>query len=320
MDLFGKGGPPVRAIALVASAEAPPQGLPSFGRQAQGVVRVVVDGRQLTTTARYSDKHWLVRGMDVPVLLDPARPGTFEVDWDAIPDMRSRAAANDPALADPIAAAQRVARALGIPFEHLRGTPPERLREALERAAATPAPPGRVRAVVLVATVRGHRAGSDDRGDDVGLTLHRASEAVLAVNVPGRAPYAVFDPGFKVPRGQGFLGGCLPALVSAADPKQVEILWSEAPTLAETVATRVAEAQRRADDQTAALGDQIRAATQQAMQGVAGGPAVQAQMREVIVNNLRASLRYVTDPAHRQMMIDQYRAIGIEITPDELGL
>src|SRR5215831_4224555 len=201
MALFAKRDPAAaaaRVIALVVAAEAPPQGLPSFGQEARSTIRVLVDGRQLTTTARHSEKRWLVRGMEVPVLLDPARPGIFDVDWDAVPAMAQRAAANDPALADPVGAAGRVAQALGVPLGDLRATTPRQLSDALAVAAAASAPPGHVRAVVLVSTVRGHYAGGDERGMHDGVSLRRGSEAVLSVTLPRRAPYAVFVPDFKV--------------------------------------------------------------------------------------------------------------------------
>lgn len=273
MGLFGKTDPSgsARAIALVVSAEAPPQGAPSFGQEAQGIIRVLVDRRQLTATARYSDKHWLVRGMEVPVFLDPARPDTFAVDWDAVGDMASRASANDPALADPVGAAQRVAQALGVPLGDLRVTSPVQLREALTKAAAAPAPTGRVRAVILVSTVRGRYSGSDAHGNNTSLTLHRSSEAVLSVNVPGRAPYAVFTPKFKIPHGRGLHFGPLPGLVTATDPHDVEILWDEAPTLTDMVNNRMAESAQRTNEQIAALTDQFQAATQQAVQQYAAG-------------------------------------------------
>lgn len=330
MALFAKRDPAAaafRAIALVVAAEAPPQGAPSFGQEARSTIRVLVDGHQLTTTARHSEKHWLVRGMEVPVLLDPARPGVFDVDWDAVPAMAQRAAANDPALADPVGAAQRVAQALGVPPGDLRATTPRQMTEALAVAAAASAPPGRLRAVVLVSTVRGHYAGGDERGIHDGVSLRRGSQAVLSVTLPGRAPYAVFVPDFKVPRGRSLLFGPLQAVVSAADPRSVDVLWDEAPTLTDMISDRAAESARRTNEQTAAIAEHIRAASEQALRQyptapaypVPGAPRVPPQMREVLVNNLRMALRYVSDPGQRQMMIDQYRAMGVEIGPDELN-
>jgi hypothetical protein len=43
------------------------------------------------------------------------------------------------------------------------------------------------------------------------------------------------------------------------------------------------------------------------------------QARQIMIENLRCSLQYVTSPRQRQMMLDQYRAMGIDLTPEELG-
>jgi hypothetical protein len=37
------------------------------------------------------------------------------------------------------------------------------------------------------------------------------------------------------------------------------------------------------------------------------------QMRQLAIDNLKRSLQYIPDPAMRQMMINQYRAAGIDI-------
>ena len=54
------------------------------------------------------------------------------------------------------------------------------------------------------------------------------SAAVLSVNVPGRAPYAVLEPKFKCPKGmEAAVSQELPALVSAGDLGEIEVLWAE---------------------------------------------------------------------------------------------
>ena len=50
-------------------------------------------------------------------------------------------------------------------------------------------------------------------------------KAVLSVNVPGQAPYALLERRFKRPRGMA--GLIVPALVSSSDPTDVEVLWDE---------------------------------------------------------------------------------------------
>lgn len=68
-------------------------------------------------------------------------------------------------------------------------------------------------------------------------------KAVLAVNVPGMAPYAVIESSFRLPGGKADLVGAgLPALVSTTDPTDVEILWDEVPSLDSQIAQRVSDA------------------------------------------------------------------------------
>ncbi len=342
MPLFGKGerAGRVPGTALIISAEAPPHGAPLAGEGSHGVMGALVDTgtgpRRLRASFRFSDRHWLVTGMQVPVLVDPGRPDTFEVVWDQIPPMSDLAAAGDPALADPVAAVARVAAALGVDPASLRGTDPDRLRESLARAASLPVPPGWLRAVAVIASLRGrYHASSQDSASRDGITYHRSGEAVLSVYVPGRAPYPVFVRDFKVPKDRTrlVLGG-FPALVSAADGRQVEIQWDEAQTFDEMINDRIDASAQQGDKQRAELFAQWQAATGQATAGMPGmpaaadataaapgaAPALPPQMREMLVANLRNSLRYVQNPAQRQMILDQYRLMGLTITPEELGL
>ena len=59
----------------------------------------------------------MVAGMEVPVTIDPDKPDRFEVDWDAVPDIEDRVAANDPTLADPAGARRKVAGARDWEFQ-----------------------------------------------------------------------------------------------------------------------------------------------------------------------------------------------------------
>ena len=108
----------LRRLALVTHAEPPPQGAPHHGALSRGDLRIVVDlgsgPVEVAGTFRFADDHWLVRGMHVTVLVDPARPSEFEVDWTSVASMADLVATNDPALADPFAAGRRVAEALGL--------------------------------------------------------------------------------------------------------------------------------------------------------------------------------------------------------------
>jgi hypothetical protein len=218
--------------------------------------------------------------------------------------MGDRVAANDPTLADPIGAKRRVAAALGLTQADTGSARSERFNEAMQKAAQTPAPAGTRRAVVLVATIRG-RFWSEQRGGH-GVTIERNSAAVLAVNVPGRGPYAVLAPKFKFPHLQADVSGAgLPALVSETDPNDIEVLWDELPSLGSQLATRMSDAQARTSPVTAMQEGAIPAS------GGAALDALPPQMRQLAADNAKRALQFVQDPAQRQMLIEQYRAAGI---------
>jgi hypothetical protein len=264
------------------------------------------------TRIRLSEEHWLVLGMDVEVTFDPGRPDRFEIDWDRVPSMAARAVANDPALADPVAARRKVAHAMGLSRADTGSARTERVERALQRAGEQTGPAGKLRAVVLIATIRGRRriVGDDPQGGGPThdqITYQRPSAAVLAVNVPGRAPYAVYAPKFKCevdlleP-----LWMPLPALVSAADPGDVEILWDEAPSHQAQLADRIS-ASHATQQARASQADEMRA---QIDAGLA------PQMRQLAADNAKRALQYVQDPKMRKMLIDQYRAAGIDVGED----
>lgn len=180
----------LRATALVVAADRPLTNASRWGNAGKGSVTILVDVGSDTPIhvarrTRLTEDRWLVGGMEIPVSIDPAKPEEFEVDWDAIPSIEERVAANDPALADPLAAQRKVAEALksaGVtePALGLRqhgmtqggftrtvasGDPtPDRLAEAIEKAASQPAPPGKQRAVVVLATIT-ESADSSTGGD-----------------------------------------------------------------------------------------------------------------------------------------------------------
>jgi hypothetical protein len=98
----------------------------------------------------------------------------------------------------------------------------------MKYAAAQPAPAGKTRALVHVAavtaTIRTLESSSGHTVTKQQLSTGRR-KAVLSVNVPGQAPYALFQRRFKRPRGMA--GLIVPALVSSSDPTNVEVLWDE---------------------------------------------------------------------------------------------
>jgi hypothetical protein len=355
MGLFSKGGGSetidaswIRAIGMVVTAEAPPLRAPSSGPYAKGSITVLVDApptgrRQLSLTARHADTHWVVAGMEVPVALDPARPDVFAIDWAAVPTMPQQVEANHPALADPFAASRRIAATAGITPSEKTAARYERFQAAVAAAAGLAAPPGRIRAVAMTVTIRG-RYGSYDGGDDgssgSGVSFTENSPAVLSVAVAGRPPYPVYLEKFKFPRRRLSLPGePMPALVSATDPRAVEILWTEMPTLMEQAAARMSDGMRANQQLHAGLAQHYQAAVDQA---VAAGPpppppggwsaggyppgvpvpgtGIPPQARQLLLENLRRAMLYMPDPAKRQLLIDQYRTMGLEVTREELGL
>jgi hypothetical protein len=225
----------VRSTGLVVGTTDPVDNKLRLGNRRSGWVRVIadVDGNQVNAVGRFdlTEKRWLVVGMEIPVRLDPEKPGGFEIDWHAIPSMEERVAANDPTLADPIAAQKRAREALlaasGAANDPADPTP-ERFEKAMKYAAEQPAPAGNTRAIVHVAaittTVRTSGSSTENQISKEQVSAGRR-KAVLSVNIPGQAPYALFCRRFKRPRGMA--GLIVPALVSSSDPTDVEVLWDE---------------------------------------------------------------------------------------------
>jgi hypothetical protein len=338
--------------ALVIEAPAPPEGGPRVGPGSGLPIKVLADfgsGKMVhDCKVRLSESHWLVPGMDVRVTFDPGRQDAFEIDWDSVPSMEARAAANDAALADPIAARRRVAHALGMTKADTGTARTERFERAVEEARSRSAPPGRVRAVALIATIRGRRrivGDADNVATHDAVTYARKSAAVLSVTVPGRGPYAVYVPAFKCevdllePMWMP-----LPALVSTIDRADVEILWDEVPSHQAQLADRISgslatkqarsfaadplgAAQAAAASASGAGADPLGAARAAAAPGAAADPlaaaqaaaapaAMASQMQALAAENAKRALQYVSDPSMRKMLIDQYRAAGIEIDQD----
>jgi hypothetical protein len=315
VGLFGSkrragGERSARALALVIEAAAPPEGGSSLGPGSNRPLRILADlgsGRRLHDgKIRTGESHWLVPGMEVEVTFDRDRPGRFEVDWESVPSMEARAAANDASLADPIAARRKVAHALGLHKADTGTARTERFSRAVEQAAAQPAPPGKLRAVVLIATIRGRRrivGDPENASTHDQVTYRRASAAVLSVNVPGRDPYSVYVQRFKCevdllePQWLP-----LPALVSGADPAEPQILWAEVPSHDAQLSERFAGSRAAQEARTA----QVDTFAQH-------GQPQQEQMQQLAAESARRALQYVTDPTMRKMLIDQYRAAGIDI-------
>ena len=215
----------VPMVALVIEAEDPLDNRITFGGSSRGTVRILIDAEPdpiyVARDLKLDRDHWLVPGMQLPVMIDPAHPDRFEIRWDQIPSMAQRAAANDPTLADPVATKKRTQQALLAsgavgpagpyrPSDDVRDfvvksqaeaaaqgdTRPDHWQESLERAAAAPAPPGKMRAVILFAaseaTLRTEGGTADGQGGSSGGTQvrerHGTHDVVLAVTVPAASP------------------------------------------------------------------------------------------------------------------------------------
>lgn len=343
MGLFGKKSTSATVahqhpavMALVVKADAPPQGAPSKGEYSQGTLRIQVDTpagtkRQLNGSFAFGDDRWVAPGMTVPVFLDPAQPDAFEVDWSAVPSMQQQAESNDAALADPFVTSRRIAEAIEITPSQKTVAQYERFQKAVEEAAAKPAPAGQLRAVAMIATIRG-RFSSSGGGEDggptrTGVTLNDNSAAVLSVVVPGKAPYAVYLPKFKIPTKHLTVPGeAIPALVAVANPKDVTILWEETQAFGDIIAARITDSMRANEQLANSMKEQLEAATARASSTAPGetasmgmGTGMPPAARQMLVDNLKRSLQNVSDPANRQLIIDQYHTMGIDVTAEELG-
>jgi hypothetical protein len=342
----------IHATALVVEAGSPIDNAPPIGKRGRGTVRILADAGSgpvyVARSFRLTPDRWLVRGMEIPVAIDPGNPDEFEVDWDAIPSIEERAAANDPVLADPHGAAAKVVEAMrsaglmgpdtdALPGglgqfiarsqEAERAATPDRFKEALEKAEQEPAPAGKERAVVLIATTTVSLV-QDDSGPSY-LSSSGKRRAVLSVHVPGRAPYAVFERKFKEPRKKADVSGAgLPALVSSTDPSVVEVLWDELPSLTDQLGQRIADKMGAAAAgmrEEAEMRDEMADAVKRASANppvappapdVAAVPDLAPGMQETMAQSAKQALKFVKDPAQRKMLIDQYRALGITIEDD----
>jgi hypothetical protein len=330
-----------------------------------GLVHVLVDAQPPIYVANrfFLDRdHWLVRGMRLPVAIDPAAPENFEIRWEQVPSIEQRAAAGDPTLADPLGTKKRTMQALigsgaaggavaalqaagNQPIAFTRGAVdrPEMRAAFIEaqmkdvqlggwdqvlgqfdqmvRDARAPAPAGKVRAVAVEATSAATlkiQADNDGHGArHMNFERHGKHDRVLAINVPGQAPYAVFKEAFDIPSGKaGSLHGGMPALVSVADRADVEIPWDQ--MISSKKANRQAKAaakQRNADPMPAVMG-QVEQWRQQHDVAAPPTPGSPVDWQAVAAQNAKATLARVTDPQMRQTLIAQYRAAGVQIDED----
>jgi hypothetical protein len=343
-----------QVMALVIEAEDPLDNRMQMGDRYQGWVRILVDSGSEPILVRrrfhMDPDRWLLRGMEVPVTIDPADPAQFEVRWDEVPGIEQLAAANDPTLTDAAGTRGRVAERLTAAMGAGVNTPsqdPEqagltalfgqvqmegeysaKFKASLEQASQGAAPEGKTRAVAVIAastsTMKMDHMGAEDNPNYY-RTRDGKHAAVLAVTVPGSETYAVYEPKFDHKKGKGFvMGAGMPALVSAGDPADVEVLWDEMLSVKEQAEQTAAAAMQEAQDRMAAFTQGAQAAQGSPAPPVAaapGGapgaaPGLTPEMRQMMIQNARTALAAVP-PQMRKMMIQQYRAAGIEI--DEQG-
>ena len=347
-----------RTTALVVEAELPLDNLIKVGKRAQGSVRILVGegpDQIYTLGGRHKrDKdHWLVPGMEVPVSIDPAHPDAFEIIWDEIPGMPELAAANEPALVDPIGTRQKVSEAViaatsavdtsAMPGElgeavakaqRESAQTPDTIADQLAQAEQEPAPAGKQRGLVLVAT-SALKVVSEGGDDNIPTQTYETSQgkhdAVLSVHVPGQEPYAVYKEKLKQPRKSALAHGVgIPALVSLSDPSDIELDWSGAEAagavqLGERMDAATEKMQRAqqmlsgqpAQGQTGELEQAFAKATEDAIKqgpppNMPTTPQITPQMRQMMVQNAKMALAN-TPPQMREMLIQQYRMAGIEI-------
>jgi hypothetical protein len=327
-----------RLTALVVEAEPPIDNRIKLGKRAKGTVRILAgEGEDRIYTAgsfMLDRKHWLVPGMMIPVMVDRSHPEGFEVVWEEIPDMEQLAAANEPFLADPLGTRRKLGELVisatsPIGATARASTEPDSLEQQLAQAEQEAAQPGKQRAVVLIAT---SLTTLYQDSEEAGMARsHKTSEGkhdtVLAVNVAGQEPYAVFKKDFKHPRKEKWaLGAGIPALVSLTDPGDVEVLWKEAQAAGEAkLGAKIAaasDAMKQAQSGTGQLEQAMLQAQQDAIKRGPPGPSpggqsqVNPQMRAMMIPNAKLALSSAP-PNMRPMLIQQYRMAGIEI--DEQG-
>lgn len=350
-------------VALVIEADDPLDNRIKLGKSSLGTLRILIatqpDPIYVTRDFKLDREHWVVPGMELPVTVDRADPANFEVRWDEIPSMEDRAALNDPTLADPVGTKKKTQHALLAsgavgpsgpyrPAEDVRDRVveaqaaalqqddgrPDHWQESLDRAAGSPAPPGKKRAVVLFAASEATLRTEDSRADGSGGVLvrdrHGKHDVVLAVTVPGSPPYAVYVPNFHHKSGKGLaIGAGLPALVSESDPSEIEVLWNELPSRREQLSETIAEARELSQNRVAAMAEQMEEATRQMSLRATGAgspqppsapaatPGLTPELKEMMLKNAKVAVSAAPNAQMRQMIVEQYRLAGIPI--DEKG-
>jgi hypothetical protein len=291
MKLFGDKSQTVVVDGLITDAAPPPQASLShhWGDWVWAVADLGSGPNLIRSVVEIPTDRWLVPGMRVQMTvhldkLDHVKP--FSVDFDQIPTIEERVAANDPVLADPRAARNAAFAARDAATQPVKGRPAgvlptvfsnplvgqaatssfsprphldtrdwsDSFDQALAALPGATAPQGETRALAIPVAMRISMSSTSHNWDGTpamnadGRPQHplHGNQTVLAINVPGRAPYAVFDKHFKSPRDKPMylnpsLYPFLPARVSDSDPNRVEIVWDEVATEEQTLSTKISE-------------------------------------------------------------------------------
>lgn len=257
----------MRVTALVCRAGIPSLNMTtsSYGDWTTVVTDIGNGPVRITSIVNLDRDRWLLPGSRVTIDLAPERIGSahsYKVEWDSVPPIQDRIAANDPVVTDPraaMAAADAAMEGAGL----VRPMPPGKsylprsypirnlsrwsagCDEAIAATASQPAPPGVVRVVAILVGIRllmryenrdifGNRP-MEAQSFKQGTQYRRpfgSTEAAFALAAPGRPSRAVFVSKFKAPSTkdlsvQPAIYPFLPAAVPADGSGSVEILWDE---------------------------------------------------------------------------------------------
>jgi hypothetical protein len=230
------------------------------------VVTDIGDGPvRITSMVSLDRDRWLLPGSQVTIDLAPDRVGatrSYTIEWDSVPPIQDRVAANDPVVTEPRAAMAAAETAIAS-SGRIRPMPPGKIYlprsypvrdlsawtaacdEAIAATATLPAPPGMVRVIAIVVGVRllmrhenrdifGNHPIEDQnfRQGTQYRRPHGSTEAVFALAAPRRAPRAVFVSKFTAPSAkdlsvQPTIYPFLPAVVAADGSGSVRIVWDE---------------------------------------------------------------------------------------------
>jgi hypothetical protein len=311
----------VPATALVTATEEPLDNLNASHADNLAMTQVLIDAgtgpivgyRGLPLDA----DHWITAGMSVPVIVNPADPNGYVIDWANVPSIQQRVASNESSLVDPMAARLRVWDALAsagfhepdldqlaprlLPMEMASmraqlAAEPDAFARQLAGVAGLTAPADCKRALVQIATTTA-TWGTRRRTETMHRQVLGSHKAVLSVSVPGSAPYAVLIENFDHEERQWDENNPgLPAIVSIDDPTSVRVMWEEMAQIGQPLPYAAAAASSSAAppiSPNAPTGDAKAVMT-------ASAQAMLARM----------------PPASRPAMIGYYKTMGIDLDPN----